>query len=160
MILTPSLFRVVQRIPIEQGPGSDYTLQTPTSTKDGLFCTNITPEHLDSTVKRLLPDFLDVRDRNKRTGFRDIIRTRSYKKDDEPLLNLTGAMSRCSREKVLMYTKRELELPLWFSVHSMNKTGGRRKMFITRANAAGRLSSCSAPSQSLFKSLLWVEIAL
>jgi hypothetical protein len=26
-------------------------------------------------------------------------RTRSYKKEDEPLLNLTGAMSRCSREK-------------------------------------------------------------
>ncbi len=33
--------------------------------------------------------------------------TRSYKKDDEPLLNLTGALSCCSREKVLMcmYTK-------------------------------------------------------
>jgi hypothetical protein len=40
-------------------------------------------------------------------------RARSYKKDDEPLLNLTGAMSRCSREKVLMCTqKRELESPL------------------------------------------------
>jgi hypothetical protein len=31
-------------------------------------------------------------------------RIRSYKKDDEPLLNLTVAMSRCSREKVLIYT--------------------------------------------------------
>ncbi len=28
------------------------------------------------------------------------------KKDDEPLLNLTGAMSRCSREKVLMCTQK------------------------------------------------------
>jgi hypothetical protein len=27
------------------------------------------------------------------------------KKDDEPLLNLTGAMSRCSRAKVLMCTQ-------------------------------------------------------
>jgi hypothetical protein len=36
--------------------------------------------------------------------------TRSYKKDDEPLLYLTGAMSRCSREKVLICTpKREFE---------------------------------------------------
>jgi hypothetical protein len=34
----------------------------------------------------------------------------SYKKDYEPLLNLTGAMSRCSREKVLIFTqKRELD---------------------------------------------------
>ncbi len=42
-------------------------------------------------------------------------RTRSYKKDDEPLLNLPGAMSHCSREKVLMCTqKRELEFPLPF----------------------------------------------
>jgi hypothetical protein len=41
------------------------------------------------------------------------IKIDSYKKDDEPLLNLTGAMSRCSREKVLMCTqKRELESPL------------------------------------------------
>jgi hypothetical protein len=38
----------------------------------------------------------------------------SYKKkDDEPLLNLTGAMRRCSREKVIMCTQtRELESPL------------------------------------------------
>ncbi len=43
----------------------------------------------------------------------DTYRTRSYKNDDEPLLNLTGAMSRCSREKMLMCTqKRELESPL------------------------------------------------
>jgi hypothetical protein len=40
-------------------------------------------------------------------------RTRSYKKGDEPLLNLTAALSRCSRQKVLMCTqKRELESPL------------------------------------------------
>ncbi len=38
---------------------------------------------------------------------------RCYKKNYEPLLNLTGAMSRSSREKVLMCTqKRELESPL------------------------------------------------
>jgi hypothetical protein len=65
-----------------------------------------------------------------------------YKKDTVPLLNLTGGMSRCSREKGLMRTqKRELESPLYkyyrgFSVFSMNKTGGRRKIIITRANAA------------------------
>ncbi len=35
------------------------------------------------------------------------------KTDDEPLLNLAGAMVRCSREKVLICTqKRELESPL------------------------------------------------
>jgi hypothetical protein len=35
-------------------------------------------------------------------------------------------------------------------LYSMNKTGGRRKIFITRAiaNAARWLSSCTAPSQS------------
>jgi hypothetical protein len=39
-------------------------------------------------------------------------RTHSYKKDDKSLLNLTGAMSRCSREKVLICTqKREIESP-------------------------------------------------
>jgi hypothetical protein len=38
---------------------------------------------------------------------------RSYKKDVEPLLDLTGAMHRYSREKVLICTqKRELESPL------------------------------------------------
>ncbi len=36
------------------------------------------------------------------------------KKEDETLLNLTGAMNRCSREKVLVCAqKRELESPLW-----------------------------------------------
>jgi hypothetical protein len=50
-------------------------------------------------------------------------RTRSYKKDNEPLLNLKGAMSRCSREEGAY-------------VYLMNKTADRRKMFITRANAA------------------------
>ncbi len=44
--------------------------------------------------------------------------------------------------------------------NSMNKTGGRRKTFVTRANAASCLSSCWAPSQSLLKPLLWGEIAL
>jgi hypothetical protein len=47
-------------------------------------------------------------------------RTRSYKKDDEPLLNLTGAMSRCSREKVLMCTQKR---KLHCRVPSL-KTGG------------------------------------
>ncbi len=64
-------------------------------------------------------------------------------------VNLTRAMIRCSREKVLLSTeKRELESPhqiqgglvctrysmnkIWFSVYSINKTGGRstrKKMF-------------------------------
>ncbi len=49
-----------------------------------------------------------------KTGLKSFrLRTRSYKKDDEPLLNLTGALSCCSREKVLMCAqKRELESPL------------------------------------------------
>ncbi len=50
-----------------------------------------------------------------------------------------------------------------FGVYSMNKTGGRitrRKMFMTRANAASWLSSCSEPSQPLIKPLLWGEFAL
>jgi hypothetical protein len=42
-----------------------------------------------------------------------------------------------------------------FNVYSMNKTGGRRKMFITRVTAASWLSSCSAPSQPLLKPLLY-----
>ncbi len=50
---------------------------------------------------------------NKTEGRRKLLitsaRTRSYKKDDEPLLNLTGAMSRGSTEKVLV----ELKSPLY-----------------------------------------------
>ncbi len=45
-------------------------------------------------------------------------RTRSYKKDDEPLLNLTGAKSRCSREKIFMCTQKKAQ-----EVPSVN-TGG------------------------------------
>ncbi len=41
-----------------------------------------------------------------------------------------------------------------FSVYSINKTGSRRKKFITRANGASWLSSCSAPSQP-FSSLFF-----
>jgi hypothetical protein len=43
----------------------------------------------------------------------DTYRTRSYKKDDEPLLNLAGAMSRCSREKkdAYVYTKEGTRVP-------------------------------------------------
>jgi hypothetical protein len=49
----------------------------------------------------------------RRRKNRKLTWTRSYKKDEEPLLNLTGGMSLCSREKVLIYTqKRELESPL------------------------------------------------
>jgi hypothetical protein len=54
------------------------------------------------------------------------------KKDDEPLLNREG--------RVLCVHKRGIWSPLskntGFDAYSMNKTGGRRKMFITRANAA------------------------
>ncbi len=63
--------------------------------------------------------------------------TRSYKKDDEPLLNLTGAMS---REGAYVYTKEGRRVPSLnargFSEYSMNKIGGRRKMLITWANSA------------------------
>jgi hypothetical protein len=38
-------------------------------------------------------------------------RTRSYKTDDETLLNLTGAMSRCSREGDYEYTKEVTRVP-------------------------------------------------
>ncbi len=60
------------------------------------------------------------------------------------------------REGTCVYTKEGTTSPLskyrGFRVYSMNKTGGRRKMFITTvhsANAASWLSSCWAPSQSL-----------
>jgi hypothetical protein len=46
------------------------------------------------------------------------------------------------------------------SVYSMNQIGGRRKMFITGANAASWLSSGSVHSQSFRKPLLWYETAL
>ncbi len=45
-------------------------------------------------------------------------------------------------------------------VYSMKKNRGRRKIFITRANATSWLSTCWAPSQSLLTPLLWGEIAL
>jgi hypothetical protein len=68
-------------------------------------------------------------------------------------------MSSCSREKVLLYSqKRELEYTLpstlsknrEFGMYPMNKTGGRRIMFITRTNAANWESRCSAPFSSPF----------
>ncbi len=65
-------------------------------------------------------------------------------------------MSLCSREKVLMCTqKREMEILTkcrGFSMYSMNKTGGRRKMFISIGQirqvawAAALLSPFSSPS--------------
>jgi hypothetical protein len=62
-------------------------------------------------------------------------RIRSYKKDDEPLLNLTVALWAAA----LCTQKKELRVPslntVGFGV-SINKTRGRRKTFITRANAA------------------------
>ncbi len=36
----------------------------------------------------------------------------------------------------------------------MSKTGGKRKMFITKENEA----SCSSPSQPLLKPIFWGEI--
>jgi hypothetical protein len=44
------------------------------------------------------------------------------------LLHLPWGLSTCSTEKVLNKYR-------GFGVYSMNKTGGRRKVFITRANA-------------------------
>ncbi len=84
-------------------------------------------------------------------------KSKSLHPNDEPLLNLTRTMSRCSREKVLMYKqKRELESRVsskyrWFSVYSTNKTGGRRKclylghMQVNWAAAEHLLSSFSSP---------------
>ncbi len=43
---------------------------------------------------------------------------------------------------------------MWFGIYSMKKIGGGRKMFLTRANSTNWFSSCSTPSQPLFKSLL------
>jgi hypothetical protein len=55
----------------------------------------------------------------------------------------------------VLYTKEGTIVPLskyrGFGVYSMDKTGGRWKMFITRTNAASWLSSGSSPSQSLLK---------
>jgi hypothetical protein len=42
----------------------------------------------------------------------------------------------------------------------MNKTWGKRKIFIIKKKAAGRESSYTAPSQPLFNPLFWGEIAL
>jgi hypothetical protein len=62
-------------------------------------------------------------------------------------------MRSCSREEALLWTqKRKLSKCRGFGVYPMDKTGSRRKMFKTRANAAS--------SQSLLKLLLWGEIAL
>ncbi len=48
--------------------------------------------------------------------------------------------------------KIRLESPLYkysdFGIYSMNKTGARRKLFVTRANVAIFCSSCSAPSEA------------
>jgi hypothetical protein len=75
-----------------------------------------------------------------------------------------GLWAAAQERRFLCINKRGNYSPLskcrGFSVYSMNKTGGRRKMFITRANSASWLSSCWAPSQSLLKLLLWAEIAL
>jgi len=42
-----------------------------------------------------------------------------------------------------------------FRVYSVNKTGGRKKMFITSTSAAGNKERCLAPSQHLSKLLFW-----
>jgi hypothetical protein len=67
------------------------------------------------------------------------------KKDDKLLLNLTGTMSRFSKEKVLMGKYRG------FSVFSMNKTRGRRNVY--NKGKCGKLieqllSTFSVPSQA------------
>ncbi len=46
-----------------------------------------------------------------------------------------GSEQLLKREVTIEYTKKYLE-PYSFGVYSINKTGGRRKMFKTRANAA------------------------
>jgi hypothetical protein len=60
------------------------------------------------------------------------------KKDDEPLCPVWQS---------------PLSKYRWFSVYSMNKTEGWRKMFTTRANVASWSSSCSAPSQHVLHPL-------
>jgi hypothetical protein len=59
------------------------------------------------------------------------------KKEDEPLLNLTGALSRCSRKNVQNCCVQGRRSPVskyrGFGVYSMNKTRSWRKMFITGA---------------------------
>ncbi len=51
-----------------------------------------------------------------------------------------GHEPQLKREGAYVYTKEGARVPSLnmrgFRVYSMNKTGGRRKMFITRANAA------------------------
>jgi hypothetical protein len=56
--------------------------------------------------------------------------TRSYKKDYEPLLNLTEAMSSCSREKVLLCTQKSPVSKyrgFGWCVYWMNKQSARGK---------------------------------
>jgi hypothetical protein len=64
---------------------------------------------------------------------------RSYKKDFEPLLDFTGAMSSCSREKILFVPEEGTRAPtlkggLVYSI--LDEQTGVRKMLITRENAA------------------------
>jgi hypothetical protein len=67
-------------------------------------------------------------------------RARSYKKEDEPLLNLRGYKPLLKREGTYVCTKEGIRVPSLntggFDVYSMNKTWGRKKMFITGANEA------------------------
>ncbi len=75
-----------------------------------------------------------------------------------------GLYAAAQERRYLYVHKRGNSSPLsknrGLSVYSMNKIGGRRKMFITGANATSWLTSGSVPSQSLLKPLLWYEIAL
>jgi hypothetical protein len=47
-----------------------------------------------------------------------------------------------------------------FIVYRKKNREGRRKVFAARANAAGKVSSCLAPSQHLLKPLLWRKNSL
>jgi hypothetical protein len=75
-----------------------------------------------------------------------------------------GLWAAAQERRYICVHKRGNSSPLskyrWFSVYSMNKTGGRRKMFVTMANAASWLSSCWAPSQFLLRPIFQGGIVL
>ncbi len=80
-------------------------------------------------------------------------RNRSYKKDDEPLLNFKGYMSSCSREKVLLCTKRGNQSPLSKYRGLLDEQNKGEEENVYYQGKCGKLtehllSTFSAPSQA------------
>ncbi len=77
-------------------------------------------------------------------------RAGSFSLKVKQLLILRGGLSTCQERRYYCVHKRGNPLYKYrgFDVYSMNKTGDRSIMFITRASATSWLGSCTAPSQA------------